>query len=554
MAGGIIWSSGPDLDAETNNPVVMRAHDESENLLYEIRFGGSAFGDYPYVFIARPDGRIYVGLSDFYADPRKTPNDYFRIYHQEGYRIDFPSLHGRQIFSLHIDSSENIYVGGLNNSADSYYVARKYDSAGSLQWSRKSRNIPDSTGKSVKGIVQDTSGNLYFLVSGYYSELSKYSSAGVHQWTQVFPHELIKLAIDSSDNLYLAGKYNTGYYQSETFSFSDFLYNITFYDVELGTYSGSGGHAAYNILKFDDAGNLIGALYTGIITQDFKIVNDFLYIFSDGFFKYSTALVQQSFTGPSFQSPAYPSPSWFAINPDDETVYTAAYSRPIAVFYTADPILPALPLPMYFGIPSWVGDYYASIPALALPFTLRAPVAIREYTGASPPSAVYRCYLTGDPGTIELLMSSFSCRRGYGSLTLTVVCPGLDDANVQAIEDRIDGNLIIRRGIRLPDGGEQLDDLFVAPLAGLRWDTGSASASATLDAVSSDPTNAKVRILRGISYRNLSGGKRRVRCAVDTWLQPGDTADLGGGETMTVGELVYNVSPESETMEVLEAA
>jgi len=43
-----------------------------------------------------------------------------------------------------------------------------------------------------------------------------------------------------------------------------------------------------------------------------------------------------------------------------------------------------------------------------------------------------------------------------------------------------------------------------------------------------------------------------VRCAVDTFLRPGDTADLGAGETMTVAELTYSVTPTSASMEIAE--
>ena len=37
-----------------------------------------------------------------------------------------------------------------------------------------------------------------------------------------------------------------------------------------------------------------------------------------------------------------------------------------------------------------------------------------------------------------------------------------------------------------------------------------------------------------------------------TRVLPGDTANLGGGETMTVAEIVYSISPDSASMEVAE--
>jgi hypothetical protein len=61
------------------------------------------------------------------------------------------------------------------------------------------------------------------------------------------------------------------------------------------------------------------------------------------------------------------------------------------------------------------------------------------------------------------------------------------------------------------------------------------------------------RTLKGVSYRALSGGKRRVRCAVDTWLASGDTAAIGPGETMLVGQVTCSITPEAASMEVAEA-
>jgi len=75
--------------------------------------------------------------------------------------------------------------------------------------------------------------------------------------------------------------------------------------------------------------------------------------------------------------------------------------------------------------------------------------------------------------------------------------------------------------------------------------------AARSDAETADP---KTRAMRGISYRQTSDGIRRIRCDIDTYLMPGDTADLGGGETMTVAELVYTVGADQAFMEITEAA
>lgn len=95
--------------------------------------------------------------------------------------------------------------------------------------------------------------------------------------------------------------------------------------------------------------------------------------------------------------------------------------------------------------------------------------------------------------------------------------------------------------------------MIVAPFSALRWDAGSQSASATIDGVATAVAeNPKTRLMRGIIYRNARNGLRRVRCAVDTYLSPGDTADLGAGETLVVSEISYQVSPDQAVMEIAE--
>lgn len=559
MANGIVWYFGPDLDSALENPVVMQGKDEAGNVLHEVRFGGVRYGDFPYCFIADPDGRLYVGLHDLYNTYR-TPDLHFVVYHQEGYRIDFPDLHGANIFALHRDSSGNIYVGGLNNADDDTYIFRKYNSSGTLQWSKKARTIDDSVQTGVRNIKEDAGGYLYVCAQGLFSELTKYDSSGNHQWTQVVKSESgisgIKfIAIDSSGYIYTAGDNAQGYYQGEAYDPYDWTWNITYFDE--ATYTG-GQHEYYNIIKWDSSGNFIAGAYTGSKTDDFKIVNDYLYILSNaGFHKLSTSFVQQSFTPPSFNLPVYASFSIFDINPDDETVYTANFQRPLGVKFTDQTLMPSLPIPMFLGEPYWQGDRYNIIPSLALNYALKAPSVIRDFAGAFQLPNIYRCYLTGGSGTIELQLASFSCRRGYGVMTISAVCPALTDSQVQQVIDRVAGNLIIKRGIKFANGVEQLDEMLVAPLSEspYRLDTGGRSASMTLDAKSdAEIENPKTRAIQGISYRNSANGSRRIRCSVDTYLRPGDTADLGGEETMIVGEITYAISPTQAFMEISEAS
>ena len=139
---------------------------------------------------------------------------------------------------------------------------------------------------------------------------------------------------------------------------------------------------------------------------------------------------------------------------------------------------------------------------------------------------------------------------------ISAVCPALNNDQVQQVIDRVAGNLIIKRGIRFANGVEQLDEMLIAPLSTnpYRLDTGGRSSSMTLEARSdAEIENPKTRTVVGITYRNTTNGRRRIRCSVDTYLLPGDTANLGGDETMIVGEITYSISTTQASMEIAEA-
>ena len=186
-----------------------------------------------------------------------------------------------------------------------------------------------------------------------------------------------------------------------------------------------------------------------------------------------------------------------------------------------------------------------------MPMVLGLPYGIREYVGLPQP-ALYRLYVTGTPA-LELPLSSFSLRMTATGIALSCVSPGATLATVDAIEARDAGELVLYRGIRWSSGIEQLDELARAVLDGIRYDIGSQSGSITLAGSSAVTiSHTKTRVLRGISYRSEIAGVRRVRCDVDTYVRPGDTVDLGGGETLVVSSITISVSSTSAVMEIAE--
>lgn len=217
---------------------------------------------------------------------------------------------------------------------------------------------------------------------------------------------------------------------------------------------------------------------------------------------------------------------------------------------------PALAFPISLGAFTWEGDRYALAQALPFPISLGAFTWLRDYVGARGVPTIYRAVLTGAPD-LDLPLKSFQCRRtAEGQTLITLIVPSASLALLEAITARSSGDLIIRKGVRFSAQSEQIDELLRVALTDVRFDAGATSASVSLSGSDATETPRLItRALRGISYRNTDGdGVRRVRCEMDTWLRPGDTADLGNGETFVVSDLVYSVSPTSAVMEVVERA
>lgn len=115
----------------------------------------------------------------------------------------------------------------------------------------------------------------------------------------------------------------------------------------------------------------------------------------------------------------------------------------------------------------------------------------------------------------------------------------------------LQGYLVVYAGFRNALGAEILGEFLKAALTEIRPTRSAYQASIELTGRIVNPAfTAQSRILRQVSVRGMEGGKRRVQCAVDPLLKPGDTVtDL---DPFVVGAISYSVSPTSATMTVTE--
>lgn len=212
---------------------------------------------------------------------------------------------------------------------------------------------------------------------------------------------------------------------------------------------------------------------------------------------------------------------------------------------------------------SW-GQTGASVPLAELSITARNPAGIWSISADQLAGArvIYTCILTGDGDGLEDLaipISSFqaSMRDGDPSY-LSCVLPSPADYE-EEILDRTNGDIVVKKGYRLADGTEQMEEIARADYESLQIDEGAKSASATISGHKTVSSTApKEWTVSGVSYYGLQAdGKRRVRADLDLFLRPGDTCIYGTGanDYFVVGSITYWVSanPAGEFMEATEA-
>jgi hypothetical protein len=123
---------------------------------------------------------------------------------------------------------------------------------------------------------------------------------------------------------------------------------------------------------------------------------------------------------------------------------------------------------------------------------------------------------------------------------------------LDGIEARQNGDLVIQKGYRLSNGQTQYDEIMRSGFDNLRPDRGQRALTITVSGYRQDkPLSKGARALTGIRSISTSNGKRRVRCNIDLFLQPGMTV-TALNETFTADFINYYVTQADKFCEVSE--
>jgi hypothetical protein len=543
-------------------------------------------------------GNVYIcGLLTAYTDGGINP--YWPAGAYTTYKIDpngnilWTANHGAAVLGIAVDSSGNVYTvgdavnasgqvyphnaldgGGTSGDRTGYYTLRKYNSAGVLQWSAD-HGFSYSYKETLELKIPIVYYSSYLYVGGFttagetveWGALTKVNATtGAIVWraaSSAYTMSTSDITIDGSGNIYICGDYYDPPIR-DTVRAYDSSGNLLYSAALTGTDSAFSAGAGISI-KSD--GDVL------VLTSRYKFNStDYSYLS-----RFSSSLAYEA----SYAAVYYTIfPRGLVIDDDDgvyiissNDIYATIWKYPADVsdldwsetttghssgtvgaycITIASVETPPLQIKLDLGIPSWQGDYYTAAPGLAIALSLGIPYPIREYAGRPLP-VIFRLYLTGGTGTIELPLSSFSYRESTTTINLDAVIPLPSISLITDIEDRQDGNLLLYRGVRFSDYSEQLDLMASVAFDSIRYDIGTNSASVSVSGSNAYTAGQiKTRVISEISYRATIDGARRMRGAMDTYLHVGDTADLGNSETMTVNTLTLSVNADSATLEISE--
>lgn len=196
------------------------------------------------------------------------------------------------------------------------------------------------------------------------------------------------------------------------------------------------------------------------------------------------------------------------------------------------------------------------------PLGTAAVVAYHDFSGVpdvAHATIFYTCRLVDQGAVLATVpMSSWQAtlqvdRANYAQAVFPAIGPVADVlASLPATAE-----FVILRGVKLPDGAMVQQEMVRAPCQTLQFDRGPYNHTCTVRGYTEGFTGLDAapgaRALRSIRSSSSGNGGRRVRCAVDWFLRPGNTV-LADGAEMVAAFTNYYVTGNDEYMDVGERA
>lgn len=194
----------------------------------------------------------------------------------------------------------------------------------------------------------------------------------------------------------------------------------------------------------------------------------------------------------------------------------------------------------------------------ALSFAAKA-TGFQDWLSRIDPVQVQELYLltiTGDADGLDDLVVKISNwqatnQAGARSSYVQAVIPAASDV-LEGIEARQNGDLVISKGYKFSDGTTKASEILRSNFDNFRYDRGARRFTVTVSGfLRGKVEQSATRKLTGIRSINVTNGKRRTRCDIDMFLQPGMTVEALD-ETFKADYINYYVAENDKFCEVSE--
>lgn len=170
----------------------------------------------------------------------------------------------------------------------------------------------------------------------------------------------------------------------------------------------------------------------------------------------------------------------------------------------------------------------------------------------------YRCILTGDADGLDditVKINTVTIRLRNGEPTFCEVTVPDSDTNKEAISNRSNGQIVVKKGI-ITNDAINLIEICRVDIEDISHQKGPRSSSVSVSGhVTEINTSTKTVDISPIqTFALQKDGKRRVRSDVSFFLRPGDTVQYDSeGSSFEVGYISIAVGHKKEMMDVTEA-
>ena len=230
----------------------------------------------------------------------------------------------------------------------------------------------------------------------------------------------------------------------------------------------------------------------------------------------------------------------------------------------SEPLTPPPPVDLKFDINAPISGGFVSYTPSYAGFVVNAPITpefevFQDWTKTLNSfllQEAYQLIITGAKDSLDDLIvpienwQATNQAEGRSAYLQAVIPAG--DQYIESISARSNGELVIRKGFRLPGGSSQFSDILRSGFDSLRYDRSGNRFTVTVSGRrQNDVASSGSRTLTGIRTISVTDGKRRVRCNVDLFLRPGMTV-TADNQTFRADFINYFVSTNDKFCEVSE--